>query len=62
MAKLGLPLFLVHILALAMLVVANNSMARFGGTTALAVIGIINTVSQLLTFPIMGITQGAGAL
>ena len=62
MAKLGTPLFLVHILALAMLVVANNSMARFGGSTALAVIGIINTISQLLVFPIMGITQGAGTL
>lgn len=62
MARIGAPLFLVHVLALAMLIVANNSMARFGGTTALAVIGIINTVSQLLTFPIMGITQGAGTL
>jgi putative MATE family efflux protein len=62
MVKLGTPLFLVHILALVMLIVANNSMARFGGATALAVIGIINTVSQLLVFPIMGITQGAGAL
>jgi putative MATE family efflux protein len=62
MAKLGTPLLLVHVLALAMLVVANNAMARFGGATALAVIGIINTVSQLLSFPIMGITQGAGTL
>jgi putative MATE family efflux protein len=62
MAKLGLPLFFVHILALAMLIVANNAMARFGGATALAVIGIINTVSNLLAFPVMGVTQGAGAL
>jgi putative MATE family efflux protein len=61
-SKLGLPLFLVHILALAMLIVANNAMARFGGATALAVIGIINTLSNLLAFPVMGVTQGAGAL
>ena len=32
-----------------MLVVANNAMARFGGATALAVIGIINTLSDLLS-------------
>ena len=62
MAKLGSSLFLVHFLALGMLMVANNSMAKFGGATALAAIGIINTLSQLLAFPVMGITQGAGAL
>jgi Na+-driven multidrug efflux pump len=45
-----------------MLLVANNSMAKFGGATALAAIGIINTVSNLLAFPIMGVTQGASAL
>jgi putative MATE family efflux protein len=61
-AKLGAPLFLVHVLALVMLVVANNAMARFGGATALAIIGIITTLSNLLAFPMMGITQGAGAL
>jgi putative MATE family efflux protein len=62
MLKLGLPLLLVHLLALAMLLVANNAMAAFGGATALAAIGIINTLANLLGFPIMGITQGAGAL
>jgi putative efflux protein, MATE family len=61
-AKLGAPLFLVHLLALVMLIVANNAMAKFGGATALAVIGIINTLANLLSFPVMGVTQGAGAL
>ena len=61
-AKLGLPMLFVHLLALVMLVVANNAMAKLGGATALAVIGIINTLSNLLAFPVMGITQGAGAL
>lgn len=61
-AKLGSSLFLVNILGLGMLLVANTSMAKFGGATALAAIGIINTVSNLLAFPLMGITQGAGAL
>jgi putative MATE family efflux protein len=61
-AKIGASLFLVHVLALVMLMVANNAMARFGGSTALAAIGIITTLSNLLAFPVMGITQGAGAL
>jgi putative MATE family efflux protein len=61
-AKIGSSLLLVHVLALVMLMVANNSMARFGGATALAAIGIINALSQLLAFPVMGVTQGAGAL
>jgi len=60
--KLGSSLFLVHFLALIMLMVANNAMAKFGGAAALAAIGIINTLSNLLAFPVMGITQGAGAL
>jgi Na+-driven multidrug efflux pump len=62
MLKLGAPLFFVHVLALVMLMVANNTMAKFDGTAALAAIGIINTTSQLLAFPLMGITQGAAAL
>jgi len=60
--KLGASLFLVHLLGLAMLMVANKTMARFGGSTALAAIGIINSLSQLLAFPVMGLTQGAAAL
>jgi putative MATE family efflux protein len=62
MAKLGSSLFLVHVLALGMLLVANNSMAKYGGATALAAIGIITTLSNLLGFPVMGVTQGAAAL
>jgi putative MATE family efflux protein len=61
-AKLGSSLFLVNILGLGMLLVANTSMSKFGGATALAAIGIINTLSNLLAFPIIGITQGASAL
>ena len=45
-----------------MLVVANNAMSRAGGETALAVIGIVNALSMLLIFPIVGIAQGATAL
>ncbi len=62
MLKLGLPIALVQALSLVMLVVANNSMSRLGGAEALAVIGIVNALSQLCIFPLMGIVQGAQAL
>jgi putative MATE family efflux protein len=62
MIKLGLPIALVQVLSLMMLVVANNAMSKLGGETALAVIGIVNAISQLLVFPIIGIAQGAQAL
>jgi len=61
-AKLGCPLFLVNLLGLGALLAANNAMSRLGGETALAALGIINTLNQLLAFPIIGITQGATAL
>ena len=62
MLKLGVPIAVVQALSLAMLVVANNSMSRLGGAEALAVIGIVNALSQLCIFPLMGIVQGAQAL
>jgi putative MATE family efflux protein len=62
MLKLGLPIAIVQGLSLVMLIVANNAMSRLGGETALAVIGIVNALSQLLIFPIVGIAQGAQAL
>ena len=62
MLKLGIPIALVQCLSLVMLVVANNAMSRLGGEAALAVIGIVNAISMLLVFPIVGIAQGAQAL
>jgi putative MATE family efflux protein len=62
MLKLGIPVSLVQLLSLVMLVVANNAMARLGGETALAVIGIINAMMMLMMFPVMGIVQGAQTL
>ncbi len=62
MLKLGMPIAVVNCLSLVMLVVANNAMSRLGGETALAVIGIVNAISMLLIFPIVGIAQGAQAL
>ena len=62
MLKLGIPIAIVQCLSLVMLVVANNAMSRAGGETALAVIGIVNALSMLLIFPIVGIAQGATAL
>jgi Na+-driven multidrug efflux pump len=62
MLKLGVPIAIVQCLSLVMLVVANNAMSRLGGETALAVICIVNAISMLLIFPIVGIAQGAQAL
>ncbi|HUX38105.1 MAG TPA: MATE family efflux transporter [Rectinemataceae bacterium] len=62
MLKLGLPIALVQSLSLVLLIVANNSMSRLGGAEGLAVIGIVNALSQLCMFPVMGIVQGAQAL
>lgn len=62
MLKLGVPIAIVQCLSLIMLVVANNAMSRIGGETALAVIGIVNALSMLLIFPIVGVAQGATAL
>ncbi len=62
MLKLGVPIALVQSLSLVLLVVANNSMSRLGGAEGLAVIGIVNALSQLCMFPVMGIVQGAQAL
>lgn len=62
MLKLGVPIAIVQALSLVLLVVANNSMARLGGAEGLAIIGIVNALSQLCVFPLMGIVQGAQAL
>jgi putative MATE family efflux protein len=62
MAKIGAPIAAVELLSVAMLVVANLQMTRFGGEHALAAIGVVNTVAMLFHFPIMGIAQGAQAI
>jgi putative MATE family efflux protein len=61
-AKIGLPLFIVQLLGCATMVVANNAVRPYGGELGLAVIGIVNTVSNVLAFPIFGITNGAQAI
>ncbi len=61
-AKIGLPIFLVQLLGCATMVVANVAIRPFGGEVGLAVIGIVNTVANVLGFPLFGITNGAQAL
>jgi putative MATE family efflux protein len=61
-AKSGMPLFLVQILGCVTMVVANNAVKPYGGELGLAVIGVVNTVANVLGFPVFGITNGAQAL
>ncbi len=60
--SIGLPIFLVHIVSTVILVVANNAVRPYGGELALAVIGVVNTVGMVLSYPLYGITNGAQPL
>lgn len=60
--SIGLPIFLVHIISTVILIVANNAVRPYGGETALAVIGVVNTVGMVLSYPLYGITNGAQPL
>ncbi len=62
LARLGAPVFLVNLVSTAVLVVANRAIAPWGDELALAVIGVVNTVGMVLSYPLYGITNGAQAL
>ncbi len=62
MVGIGLPLFLVNLVSTAILVVANNAVRPYGGDLGLAVIGVVNTVGMVLSYPLYGITNGSQAL
>ncbi len=61
-AAIGLPVFLVHLATVAVLLAANGAIRPYGGDLALAVIGVINTVSMVVSYPLWGITNGAQPL
>jgi putative MATE family efflux protein len=61
-AVIGLPVFLVHLSTVAVLLAANSAIRPYGGDLALAVIGVINTVGMVVSYPIWGITNGAQPL
>jgi putative MATE family efflux protein len=61
-AGIGLPVFLVNFATMAVLIVANNAVRPYGGDLALAVIGVVNTISLVASYPLYGVTNGAQPL
>lgn len=62
LAGVGMPVFLVNLVSTAVLVTANRAIAPYGGDVGLAVIGVINTVGMVVSYPLYGITNGAQPL
>ncbi len=62
MAMLGAPAALSNVIQLAVFAVANSSIAAYGGAVGIAMVGIVNALYRLFSFPVDGLTQGAQAL
>jgi putative MATE family efflux protein len=62
MAAIGAPAALSNVIQLAVFAVANSSIAAYGGALGIAMVGIVNSLYRLFSFPVDGITQGAQAL
>ncbi len=61
-AAIGAPVFLANIVSTAILLVANRAIVPYGGDMALAVIGVVNTIGMVVSYPLYGITNGAQPL
>lgn len=57
--SIGLSPFLMQLAASIITIILNKGLATYGGDTAIAAMGIINSVSMLILMPIFGINQGA---
>lgn len=57
--KLGVPTFVIQVTSSIQQLILNRSLARYGGDLALAVIGVIMSITTFLVMPAMGIGQGA---
>ena len=57
--KLGIPIFVIQVTSSIQQLILNRSLARYGGDLALAVIGVIMSITTFLIMPAMGIGQGA---
>lgn len=55
----GFPTFVLQVTASIQQLILNRKLAQYGGDTALAVIGIIMSITTFLVMPAMGISQGA---
>ncbi len=58
-SKLGFPSFVIQVTNSIQHMILNRSLSRYGGDLALAVIGIIMSITAFLIMPAMGISQGA---
>lgn len=56
---LGLAPFIMQATESLVLVSLNNQLAKFGGDLAVSVITIMTSIMQIVTLPLMGLTQGA---
>ena len=56
---LGFPSFIVQVTSSIQQLMLNRRLARYGGDLALAVIGVIMSITSFLVMPAMGISQGA---
>ncbi len=55
----GFPAFAIQITSSVQQLILNRSLVHYGGDLALAAIGIIMSIANLLIMPILGISQGA---
>ncbi|SFS42274.1 MATE family efflux transporter [Marininema halotolerans] len=55
---LGAAPFLMQLVQSIVTVLANNSLAKYGGDIAISAMGIVGSIQILITMPIMGINQG----
>lgn len=57
--RLGFPTLVIQVTSSIQQLLLNRSLARYGGDLALAVIGVIMSITTFLVMPAMGIGQGA---
>lgn len=55
----GFPTFVLQVTASIQQLILNRKLGQYGGDAALAVIGIIKSITTFLVMPAMGISQGA---
>jgi len=55
---LGVPVFLMQMASCVQTVIMNRVLYMYGGSVALAAVGIVGSLSSILVMPISGISQG----
>ena len=56
---IGFAPFMMQITASIQMLILNRTLGEYGGEIALAVVGIVGSLSQLIVMPIVGLSQGA---